>query len=551
MGNTNKIIQAVGIGTAIVLSNVTVVGAENLPDSGKQQNLNQSSDFPLNNSAVSASANALPKSVRIKRDQTKKSDWSESSASNSELIQISQSTSEPPQISEPAQEPIPDAQQLNPSSNPLSFPTEAEEVEVDAEKPITLEQAIELAIKNNRDIETARLNVQRAEEELREAKAALYPNLESAATLQNSDDDSPSQTNPFTGEVIEQEAETTINGNVELNYDIYTGGARGANIRRATKELQVDKLNLEAQVEETRLQAALDYYNLQESDSEVNIENAAIEDAQQTLKDAQLLEQAGLGTRFDVLRAEVELAQAQQRLSIAKSNQNIARRQLSTTLSLGQKVALKTADAVEKAGNWELSLAESIVQAYKNRAELEQFLLQREIGDANKTIALAGIRPTVQAFGRYTFNEEFDDDEDLLNGYAVGATLQWQIYDGGSAQAQARQAETDVEIAETGFANQREEVRFEVEQAYFTLQSNEQNIDTATRAAELAEESLRLARLRFQAGVGTQTDVIDAQTQLTAARGDLLTAIIDYNQSFAQIQRQVSNLPDSGLQDLP
>ena len=83
------------------------------------------------------------------------------------------------------------------------------------------------------------------------------------------------------------------------------------------------------------------------------------------------------------------------------------------------------------------------------------------------------------------------------------------------------------------------------------MQSNEQNIDTATRAAELAEESLRLARLRFQAGVGTQTDVIDAQTQLTAARGDLLTAIIDYNQSFAQIQRQVSNLPDSGLQDLP
>ena len=64
-------------------------------------------------------------------------------------------------------------------------------------------------------------------------------------------------------------------------------------------------------------------------------------------------------------------------------------------------------------------------------------------------------------------------------------------------------------------------------------------------------ESLRLARLRFQAGVGTQTDVIDAQTQLTTARGSLLSSIIDYNQSYVDLQRQVSNTPDNGLQDLP
>ncbi|MEO0849581.1 MAG: TolC family protein, partial [Cyanobacteria bacterium J06648_1] len=106
-------------------------------------------------------------------------------------------------------------------------------------------------------------------------------------------------------------------------------------------------------------------------------------------------------------------------------------------------------------------------------------------------------------------------------------------------------------IAETQFANQRNQIRFAVEQAFFQLESNLSNIGTATRAVELAEESLRLARLRFQAGVGTQTDVIEAQTSLTTERGNLLSSITDYNQSFADLNRQVSNTPDNGLQDLP
>jgi outer membrane protein TolC len=83
------------------------------------------------------------------------------------------------------------------------------------------------------------------------------------------------------------------------------------------------------------------------------------------------------------------------------------------------------------------------------------------------------------------------------------------------------------------------------------LQANKDNIDTARLAVTQAEESLRLARLRFQAGVGTQTDVINAQSALTQARGNLLTAIIEYNRSLAALRRAVSNYPDNRLFDTP
>ena len=147
--------------------------------------------------------------------------------------------------------------------------------------------------------------------------------------------------------------------------------------------------------------------------------------------------------------------------------------------------------------------------------------------------------------GQGDFLNVSEDDIDTTTGYTVGAQLQWNIFDGGVAKAIARQEDIDIEIAENDFANQKNLVRLEVEQAFFGLQANDKNITTAEMAVTLAEESLRLARLRFQAGVGTQTDVIEAQSELTTARGNLLTAIIDYNQSFTQLQRAVTNAPET------
>ncbi|MEO1671469.1 MAG: TolC family protein [Cyanobacteria bacterium J06631_2] len=471
-------------------------------------------------------------------------------------------------IIKPPQQPISSIQRLNPNPNPLSLPTQAEEVEVDIQEPITLEQAIELSITNNRDIEEARIQVERSVAEVREARAALFPTLDldsglnygddaffDSITEQNIDDraeelqsDNPNLTDDAARDSVadslinSSSSSFDFNTDVTLSYDIYDGGFRSANIRSAQKQLRSDELNLEVVMEQTRFETSRDYYSLQNNDAQVEIEKAAIEDATQTLKDAQLLETSGLGTTFDTLRAEVELAQAQQRLSTAIANQNIARRQLAETLSISHNSDLATADAIKEAGIWSPSLPETIIQAFENRAELEQLLLQREISEEQRQIALSQIRPVVSVSASYGVNDDFEDDFDLSDSYTVGLNLQWRLFDGGAARAGARQSERDSEIAETQFADQRNRIRFGVEQAYFSLESNQKNIATATREVDLAEESLRLARLRFTAGVGTQTDVIEAQTNLTTSRGGFVTSIINYNQSYVDLKRQVSNI---------
>lgn len=481
---------------------------------------------------------------------------------------------------------------LNPDPNPLQFPTDPNEVRLRGAQPITLQQAIELAERNNRNLQTVQLQVQRSQFSVREAQAENFPTLNLQSTFSNSRSagsdlqlqrqrtgqtttgqtitgqtgtgttgqtgtgttgqtgtGTTGQTGQFTtgGTSFfsgsgDNSSTTSFSGSLNLSYDVFTSGARPARIRAAEQQLRSDQLELETTREQLRLDVTNDYYSLQEADETVRINEAAVRSSQRSLADAQALEQAGLGTRFDVLRSEVQLANARQDLINSISQQLTARRQLAQRLSIPEALDLIAADPIQIAGEWTLPLENSIVLAYRNRSELEQQLAQRELSNQQRRVALAGLGPTISVSASYNVVNQLNDDVGFGDGYTLQAGLNWSLFDGGAARARAAQQEANVAIAETRFADLRNQVRFQVEQAYFSLRSSRENVATAQRAVEQAEEALRLARLRFSAGVGTQTDVINAETDLTRARGNRLSAIIGYNRALASLRRAVTNI---------
>ncbi|MFM2315478.1 MAG: hypothetical protein RLZZ04_4756 [Cyanobacteriota bacterium] len=570
MSYSQKFACAIGVGVAILFNHTTSATAENLAENLSLSKINQVGDAPLKLMKLNYLTASLPTANQLTFSPTQQfltaSNWSFSPFPN-KLAQLTPiSPNDTPDNSESG---IPAKLELevsNPNPNSLVLPTQPNQVTIDVQRPITLQDAVSLALTTNQEVEISRLNVNRSLAELQEAKAALYPTLKSSLGANNEQ-----RTGAGAGAGANTGAATTgagasalgepsmgnsgstnsFDGSLSLSYDIYDGGDRGASIRSAKKQVRLDQLALEQTIEETSLQVATDYYDLQSAEAQVDIEQAAVKDATQTLKDAELLEQAEAGTKFEVLQAKVELAQAQQTLKTEQANQAIAQRQLSDTLNIGQKVELQTKGEITAVGSWKLSLPKSIVAAYKNRAELKQFLLEREINLEQRQIALAENRPTVSLVASYDLQEQLDDGSDVADGYSVGATVDWSFFDGGAARARAEQAATDTEIDRAEFADQRDAIRLEVEDAFYNLNANQDNIKTANDALGMSEESLRLARLRFQAGAGTQTEVIDAQTELNNARGDLLNAIIDYNQSYAELQRAVSNLSNKNLADLP
>jgi len=447
---------------------------------------------------------------------------------------------------------------LNASGNPLIFPTNPQEVDTTTRQSITLNQAIELALRNNKDFQAARIALERSEANLISARAALFPSLttefelsrdNSAATeLQNALSTQNALNSPIPTEpILQSESSTNATGNVQLTYNIFSGGERSAQIEKAEKQVRSSRLQVEVTAEQTRFSATDSYYALQGTDAQVAIAQASVEDASQSLRDARLLEQAGLGTRFDVLRAEGDLATANEALTRAISDQRTARRRLVQVLGVGQKVELTAADPITEAGEWTIPLEASIVQAYKNRAELEQQLLQIDIYEQDRFIALSSIQPKIDFLANYNYQNNFDNSVGIVDGYSFAARVRWTFFDGGRAFAEARKADRDMDSAQTEFAKQRDQIRFDVEESYYTLTSTKENISSTRTNVTRFEEALRLARLRFQAGVGTQTDVINAQRDLANARGRYLQAIIGYNQALNKIQRAVSNLPDNNL----
>ncbi|MFM6037974.1 MAG: TolC family protein [Sphaerospermopsis kisseleviana] len=434
---------------------------------------------------------------------------------------------------------------LSPSSNPLLFPTNPEEVKLQETQPITLEQALELAKRNNNELQVAVLQLENSKGALREAQAALLPTVSLSGNVTNSRSTastlSAKQAQRLNPEAPDAESNTAFDSQAQLRYDLYTSGSRNAAIKQAEEQVRFQELDVERQSEEIRLSVATDYYSLQQADENVRISRSAVENSQASLRDALALERAGVGTRFDVLRSQVNLANAQQDLTNALSQQVIARRRLAVQLNLPQAANISAADPVQLAGLWERSLEDSIVLAYQNRPELQQQLARRNISEQRRKQALASLGPQISLVASYDLLDVFNDDVNVSDGYSVGVRATLNLYDGGAARARAAQAKTDIAIQETRFAQQRNEIRFQVEQAYSTQLANLENVQTANAALEQAKESLRLARLRFQAGVGTQTDVINAENELTRSEGNRIRAILDYNRALTELQRFVTS----------
>ncbi len=456
-----------------------------------------------------------------------------------------------PANNQPAQAPaIAPPDSLNPSPNPLATPTRPQQVQTTNTQAITLEQALELARRNNRQLQAAQLELERNRAAEREAQGAFYPTLSAGANL-TFQDAQGSALDQLTGRGPSDPIDTTVSGTLQLNYDLFTSGRRNAALRAAEGQTRFQELQVETVREQLRLDVSTAYYDMQQSDEQVRIARDALAQAQRSLADAQALERAGVGTRFDVLQSQVDVANAQQDLTNALSQQQINRRTLVRRIGLAQDANVVSADPVAVAGDWPLTLEESIVQAYRNRAELEQQLVQREIAGQQRRRALSTLGPQVSLFGNYSQTNTLNRDTGFNENYSFGARLSINLFDGGVARAQARQQEINAQIAETQFADTQDNVRLQVEQAFLQLQSNRENIQSTALGLQTAREALRLARLRFQAGVGTQSDVLSSQTALTRAEVNQLNAILGYNRSLVSLQRAVSNLPGGVLTNVP
>ena len=426
---------------------------------------------------------------------------------------------------------------------------------VESIQGLTLDEALELAVENNPTIRQAELDVEIARKQVSQARGEYFPQLSTSVNYSFADPAVPNPstnqfTDPLTGETFitgsDNNIQNELNGQIRFDWAVIDGGGRTARNLIADQAVAIAQYNLDQTVQAVQLDVATAYYSLQLADTNVLVAEAQVNDSTTSLRDARSRERAGIGTRFEVLQAQSELANDEVSLIDALNDQRVARFDLARLLSFDDTVEVAAVDPIDPTETWNLSLEETIVRAFENRAEFESLREQVEQLRQQSQDALSNVRPNVSIFSTFDYQAQVDsnafEDPFLERGYSVGATFNWTFFDGFQSLSVAQQNDLQREQTRIGFEEARDNIRFEVEQAYFSLNSFREQIDAAKVGLESAQEELRLARLRFEAGVGTQTDVLNAQTRLAEARQNLSNSVSNYNLSIVQLQRAVNGL---------
>ena len=473
-----------------------------------------------------------------------------------------------PSVLPPAATTLPEGQQSLQAPPPLALPDQPGQVRIRELKPLTLAEVERLVEVNNPNLKAVASQVQQAKSSLRAALSSWYPTLNLNANglpqylsgerqsfnsgLDLDPANRPDGLNPdsalsSSGSRRTISSRWSANFSAQLNWNLIDP-ARVPQISAARDNYERTQDTYLIALRDLRLDAATAFFQLQRQDEQVRIGQQSVRASLVSLRDARARYQAGVATKLEVLEAETQLARDQQLLTNALGGQVNARRSLAALMDLPQDISPTSATPARVLGLWEPSLQESIVAAYTFREELAQFLLDISINNSNANAALASVQPVLSIFNNFN-TQRFQGELNALppvnddaNGWSfdnsVGLSARWNIFDGGRARAEYRRNKQAAEESRFNFASERDRIRLQVEESFYNLRDAQQNIRTTTREVLSATESLRLARLRFQAGVTTQREVVDNQRDLTSAEVRYADAILDYNESLAELRRR-------------
>lgn len=424
-----------------------------------------------------------------------------------------------------------------PAKPPESKPVDPKARQRVLQGKLTLTEAVNIAMRQNPDVLRSIREVERSHGYYVEVRAQALPKLGVASNLNNIDKTLASGGGPTTGLQT-----TSWNISLQLKQALYAGGAISSNIKAAKLSQNTAYYSLRDTLDRTVAEVRKQFTQVLVTEALIEVAEESVELAQKQLEDAKNRFDAGTVPRFNVLRAEVEVASLRPTLIRAKNDFLIARLQLSKLLGLEASPSGKP--EFQCVGELlvedrEFDLADSIKLSRARRpslkAQREQILVEKE----RIQVAMAGFKPKINAQLNYQTQNRFKDPsfENRISGYFLGFTGSWDIFSGFETVGQVSQARARMESAMVSYEDAMQQVELEVQKAFADLQQHRQTIESQAKNVQQALEALRLAQERLSAGAGTQLEVLDARVALTRARNTELQARGDYVRTLADFDR--------------
>ncbi|OGG02677.1 MAG: hypothetical protein A3F83_03420 [Candidatus Glassbacteria bacterium RIFCSPLOWO2_12_FULL_58_11] len=434
----------------------------------------------------------------------------------------------------------PSVQWQPPQKMPLPVDTVSKAAKVPPEvlanlQSLTLEQIVDIALRNNPDTRTSWASAVAAAAKLNSEKGAWLPSFDVQANANKSQGSVAAGRFSFN--------QFTYGPSVSLNYILFDFGKRGADIDAARQAMYSRNFTHNSTLQNVVLLVETAYFKYLNAKALFQAEETSFKEARENLEAAEQRHKAGLATIADVLQAKTTVSQAQLGLQDVEGRIKTIRGALATAIGLDANVEYDVgflpnelpvnlvSETVDNLIAQAESLRPDLAAAGASVREAEANVLSKN-AERLPSIALSGL------IGRDYFNSR----DRYSNNKRAGVALSFPLFSGFSMENDVLEAQAEAEAARGRFKSLKNRVVLDVWTSYYTMKTASQRMETSKDLLASATESHQVALERYKAGVGSMLELLAAQSTLENARALEVMARTDWLLSIAQLAHDTGTL---------
>ena len=389
---------------------------------------------------------------------------------------------------------------------------------------ITVQEAAEMAIKNNKDIKIGMLEVEKGKLDVNKAWKSAYFKLTYNATANKYFKDVKS---PFTGKYNQAYGQ-----NVTLAQPIYTGGAIKSGIEIGKNYLSLMELSLDKIRKDTMLSVIQAYIDVYEAENTLEVLKKSKEALSRNYEEQKEKYKLRLVTKPEFIEAERSLKAIEADVIQQTSNIEIAKEALGNMIGVKDSEKIEIVPfTVEEKFSKVVNLKDDLTKLTTKNTEYQMALKQKEISRKNIDLEKADLRPKITGVVTYGTSDRTKFSEvskpKNYNG-TIGLNLSWQIFDWGENKLDVEKAKRNHEIKEIEAEKALDDLKVGMKKVYYQLQALEKSLEAKKIAVEKAEEVYELEQERYSYRLITMRDLLNAESNLRQSRTDYISSKLRY-----------------------
>lgn len=413
--------------------------------------------------------------------------------------------------------------------------------------PLTLQQAVNIALEKNPERKAALADTKAASADVREARSFLLPHVTFSETATRGND----PVYVF-GSKLRQQRFTTADfalnvlntptpfGNFATRFggtwNLFDSFGSWRTVNRAERMKDAAGHQLERTDQEIIFRVVSSYYGVLLAKKQLEVAEQSMKTAQAILDRSKDRFESGVVVESDFLSARVRLARRKQELIRTQNNLALARAQLSTSMGISTENDFDPAEALAERNLPATTLVEAEKRALDMRPDLKRIRSEEAAQQQSVSIAKSSFGPRVNAFAGW----EADNPTFLAGGggnnWLAGIEVQFDLFQGGAKRARLSHERAMQEKVAAAKEMATDATRLEVRRAYYDLDAARQQLEVARATVAESQESLRINQNRYESGLSTITDLLAAEEAARRSQADYWEALYGYHTGYANLE---------------